>query len=204
MKKTFSIAVSSLIALSIMVTSLHAQLIVDVTGTAGSGSTTWTFSGSAVAAGSTGAAFQTDPTGGNDAGNWLDFAEYTDVNNTNFSIASGSASVSVNGTSNESLTGIYIDTDSAADPTADDWGIAVANNLAFSVGDSVSWSGAVDIGIDLNDLDNTALPVTYTTSNIGGSGAALSMQMNIIPEPSSLGILAACSAALLIFRPRRH
>ena len=132
----------------------NAAILLDVTGVAGSGTTTWTLSGSTTA--SSPAFFRTNsgstfnlidtlelfsPNDGN-------FIADAGISDTVFSLLSGSATITA-GSNSESLSGIFLDDD---DSIADDLGFSVLSSLSYSVVDTISMSGTFTLGVDLNQL----------------------------------------------------
>ena len=151
-----------------------ASLIVDITGVAGSGETTWTFSGSTTAVGT---GFFDD---GNDPRNdatWQNIGNYTNINDLRLTNVSGFASLTIAGAT-RSIDLVYIDDDPI---TEDDFGVGVSgtSDFSFSDGDLVSWTGSLTaIGIDLNNINLAGIPVTLFGSQYGSNGN-LALQVNI-------------------------
>lgn len=176
----------------------QAALIVDVNGLPGSGQTTWTFSGSAIASGN-GNFFRTPGSGNND-NMWQDIGSFTAIQDANFFFSGGAASISINSGTPVAITAAYFDND---DGLSDDWTAAVASNLLFNPGDVVSWTGVATINSDVNFLFDTSLPAQFTSSNFSpGTGLALQLNVSPVPEPSA-ALLLLGSGAMLLLRRRR-
>lgn len=191
-------------------------LVIDVTGTSGSGVTTWTFSGSSVVtsgnagfcgtncAGSFGLQLF-DDTGWENVGNYV-----SNVFNFQTVIATSStAGVSVNGGTAQTIDRLYLDDDPGG--AIDDFGIGVIGaDLLFSTGDTVSWSGALQMAVDLSALAPDGLPASFTTSNFWnsllGGRAGLGMTLNIssgVPEPAVLALMSL-GLAFMGFKQHRN
>jgi len=178
-RQTLFIAFTSLLFAS----AANATLILDITGTAGSGQTTWTFSGSAVSGGSgdfdDDANIESTDVGGS---HW-DLAKFTVgfLNDLQITASSSNATLTI-GTTTRAIEDAYIDTD--IDPgELDDIGVGVSgsNNFNFAPGDVVSWTGFMTVGLDLNSL----IAGTYNTDVYGVNAGVLDLQVNIVPEPST-------------------
>lgn len=179
-----------------------ASLIVDITGVAGSGETTWTFSGSTTAVGT---GFFDD---GNDPRNdatWQNIGNYTNINDLRLTNVSGFASLTIAGAT-RSIDLVYIDDDPI---TEDDFGVGVSgtSNFRFSDGDLVSWTGSLTaIGIDLNDINLAGIPVTLFGSQYGSNGN-LALQVNIgggiaVAEPATLALFGVGLIGIAVARRR--
>ncbi|MEJ6394919.1 VPLPA-CTERM sorting domain-containing protein [Gymnodinialimonas sp. 2305UL16-5] len=185
--------------LGAFVSPAAASLVINVDGAIGSGFTTWTFSGSAVARDS--GRFSADDTF-QSAEQFFDLGDFTDVDSfdvpDNGGAVFGNAVISVD-TQLRNIDAILIDDDNTG---LDDLGIGVDGNrdLAFDLGDLVAWSGVLTVeGIDIGDLDEGGLGQTFTTSFFGGNRRdALDLQLVIggaeiapVPLPASLPMLLA-------------
>ena len=174
--------------------SSNGGLILNATGIAGTGSTTWTFGGNSTATGSGTFAFDS---GGapSSSQTWDNFSsDYTIVNNTWFT-TTGAATLFV-GAVSRNIDSIYIDEDAGGDDIA--IGVDGATDLPFASGNLVQWAGSVIVDIDVNDL----IAGSYSSTDLGG----LELQLNVsaVPEPSGF-LLAGMTLCYLIWvrRPRR-
>lgn len=194
-------------ALFLAAPAANAALVAYITGTPGSGFTTWSFSGS-TAAGVSGFFQDGDSLNFNDA--WQDIGEFTDLNDfENFAVA-GTAEIMI-GSASRAMDLAYIDSDSGT--SADDWGVGVigSTDFEFEPGDIVSWSGFLSVtGIDVNDLNNSGLPITFITSNYDDIPGNLDLELTIeaiapIPIGPTLPLMAAGIGCLgLVRRMRRQ
>ncbi len=126
------------------------------------------------------------------------------IQNALFPILLGNATITIGGNS-ETITHIWLDDDGGDDPPADDFGIRVATVLGFNENVASQWTGAVTVGVDLNQLivgtyvsvDNGtgALPRFHITSD------PIQLTIAAIPEPSTALMLSLGLAGLAI-RPR--
>ncbi|MGB3507996.1 MAG: hypothetical protein WBA93_01875 [Microcoleaceae cyanobacterium] len=183
----------------------EAVLLVNINGTAGSGQTTWVFSGSAVAGGS---GFFEDDTelSSNDA--WQNIGNYTTVNDLESPPISSNAILSINSITRD-IDIPYIDNDSGVN--ADDFGVGVSGSEDFNffAGDLVSWSGSLVAAIDINDLSESGIPVVFNTNNYGGEDNILDLEVRIgvpvasTPEPATILGLLTFSTVALASRYRR-
>ena len=191
-------AIAGIAGLAIASTA-NAQLFIDVVGQPGSGFTTWTFSGSGIAAldgeirtnaDNTFSAFDTGqfPFG-------QDTILDTSIQDQVFALT-GNASITVGGTT-EPITGIFLDDDGGS---ADDLGIRAANLLPYLTDDASSWSGSGTVNVDLNAF---ALD-TWSLNGNDGQAIFIADETIItfrIPAPGAAGLLGV--AGLAATRRRR-
>ncbi len=162
----------------------HAALEVYITGTPGSGQTTWEFRGSSVAGL---AGFFEDGIGIANDDAWQNIGDYTTLNDQEITTVVGSATLTIAGVT-RNIDEAYIDNDGSGTPD-DDFGVGVdgATNFTFVAGNTISWTGSLVVtGIDLNDVDETALPTSFTTDNYGGAPGTLAMTVFIGTAAPSL------------------
>ena len=192
-------------------TPSNADLVLDITGVADSGVTTWIFSESDIAG--TPEAFNFEPNFGMFGGDpVLDdsiFAEQGDMfkptwNSENTFVAppSGATVTTPNGTRNIDL--IYL---KEREPR-DDIGFYVSGDtdLEFATGDEVSWTGSIDLNIDINEMNEGS----YTYDYFAFKFDSLVLTVNIaesdgsaVPEPSAVLFLGLSGIAILTRRRRR-
>ncbi len=179
-----------------------AGLIIDIVGTPGSGSTTWTFSGSTSAY--TSGTFSVEGSEGFNGGDTNQPGELSTGNDKNFIIptsmddqlfirTSGGASITTpNGT--QQLTEIFLDDDGVA---KDDVGFHTATALGYASSDVVTWSGSNVFGVD---MDTFAIGSFGRTRYASATPYFVAVGVNnliintatatAIPEPSTFSILA--------------
>lgn len=188
--------------------SANAALLLEISGTPGAGTTTWTFSGSAVANGS--GSFSSNLTF-DLSEQWHDVGNYTDLDL--FSVPddggsiSGVATLSV-GATTLGIDSVFVDSDAGG---LDDFAVGVSGgtDLAFIAGDLVSWTGTLIVaGIDLNRLDASPLPATFNSSNFGDVRGVLDLTLTIteataVPLPAGAP-LALTGMAVLGLASRRR
>ncbi len=169
------------------INSANAALVVDITGVNGSEETLWTFSGSATA-GNNGFFEDGDDLAFQDA--WQNIGNYTTENDLEITQVSGLATLSI-GATTRNIDLAYIDGDAVS---GDDFGVGVdgTTNFTFSAGDLISWTGALTVaGIDLNDLNESGLPITFNSNNYGGAANTLDLNLNIGQPISNVPVPAA-------------
>lgn len=168
-----------------------ATLVVEIQGVPGSGRTTWSFSGSTIA-GKAGY-FES----GDDLTNhWRSIGEYTAINDFEDTSVHGDASIIVGGRVRP-IGLAYVDSDAAMGE--DDFGVGVVgpDDLTYSAGDRVSWSGTLTASIDVGDLASNGLPNTMTADEVAHSGpGTLDLQVRIFDTRSKDSILRFLPAIL--------
>lgn len=184
---------------------VHADLVLEIYSANGGNATRWEFSGSDTMTGGTGE-FSIGALSGFPASEWANIGNYTGVNNTNFGIISGSATISRTRIRppqppeviTRDIVSHYIDTDFT--PGGDDFGISVsgASDLSIGIGDLVEWSGTQFSNVAYTDLTVG----TYNASDFGTGSLALTIVV-AVPEPSGLA-LAAFGVVGIAFRRRRR
>ena len=193
----------------LFVGSSVAALTVDISGTAGSGTTTWIFSGSQTANG--------DGAFGNLGSDTIpdfnsQFADLGDFAISNLLVApvlSGDAAVTVEGGTTNTLTieNVLVDDDGDSDDLGFDFG---GPTLSFMTGDLVTFSGSAVVDLDLSELSASGLPFFASTSgSSGGLNSALSLDLSItetsaVPLPAGLPLLLLGIGALGAAGARRR
>jgi hypothetical protein len=184
-----------LITLSLLVASAaQATMVIDISGVGGSGETTWTFSGSATAGGAGDFDDDTNIESTDLNGSHWDLASFTSIflNDTQVAASFSNATLTIAGVT-RAIEDAYIDTD--IDPGEfDDIGVGVSGstNFDFAVGDLVSWTGFMTVGIDLNSL----IAGSYSTDVYGTDPGVLDLTVNIVPEPSTAVLILLGLAGL--------
>ena len=178
-------------------TTAAAELVLVVTPGPVAGQTTWTFSGDGLSQ-----AANLLQTGTGEANSWQNAPgnfQYTTINNTNFGILSGSATISdADQTVNIDL--IYIDDDGALQD--DDIGFSVDTEMSFGAGETISWTGSVVVGIDIVDVTESGpFNVIYTGANLA---SLPSLNWTVVPEPSTLTLAGLGLIGLLTCGWRRR
>jgi hypothetical protein len=186
-----------LITLSLLLASAaQAMMVLDISGVAGSGETTWTFSGSATAGGAGDFDDDTNIESTDLDGSHWDLASFTSIflNDTQVAASFSNATLTI-GAVTRDIEDAYIDTD--IDPgELDDIGVGVSGstNFDFGIGDLVSWTGFMTVGIDLNSL----IAGSYSTDVYGADPGVLDLTVNIVPEPSTAVLMLLGLAGLRI------
>lgn len=191
MKKLYFLLLATL---SFYANPAYAVLEVFITGTPGSGATTWTFVGSDTARDS--GYFEYDNNlGTNDA--WQNIGDFTNVGDLELETVTAGATLTIAGVT-RNIDIAYIDTDNGAN--ADDFGVGVSGStqFTFSAGDTISWAGSlVATGIDINDISLAGVPVTLTGNDYGGTANALTLNVHIGTNPPA-ATSASVSTPLLV------
>jgi hypothetical protein len=182
-----------LTTLSLLVASAaQATLVLDISGVAGSGETTWTFSGSATAISFGDFDEDSDINNTDQFGSHWDLGDFSiDLNDTQVAPSFSNATVTI-GALTRNIDDAYIDTDLQFD----DIGIGVdgLGNFEFNTGDLVSWTGFMTVGIDLNSL----FTGSYSSDVYGVDPGQPDILVNIVPEPSTAVLMLLGLAGLRI------
>ena len=203
----YSFLPASLLAFCVAIPTAQAGLIIDVSGVAGSGDTTWVFTtvtpGTASVDGTirdaSNATFNAADTGQFPFG--LDTILDTSIQDTVFSL-SGNATVTVGGNS-QLITGIFLDDDGGS---ADDLGIRTFADLAYLAGDTSSWTGSGTVNIDISAF---ALG-SWSLNSSDGQAMFIDdpiivnfIETTAVPAPASLALLGIGALAWGLGRRRR-
>ena len=170
---------------------VRAELVIDISGVPGSGTTLWEFSGSAT---STSAGnFVSGEISGSSV--WGDIGDpFTpDINLLREATSTGASITTASGT--RDIDRIYVDWDASSND--DDFGIGVAGttHLLFGAAETVSWTGSFSHSIDVQDL----VEGSYSSNEY--FGLDLTLNITHIPEPASLLLFGSFMATG--FRRRR-
>lgn len=181
----------------------HATMMLEISGTPGSGETTWVFSGSDTARGTE--QFNAGTIGA--GGSWQDVGDYVTsaYDNAGISLISGIVTIQVNGSASNTIDRIRLDHDEP--PALDELGFGfptLSSDLPFTNGDVVSWAGTAVVPVDLNDL----VPGEFGSSAFGTIGTdILTLEGCVltaggecpasVPEPST-GLLLVTGGLLAI------
>ncbi|MEM6333953.1 MAG: PEP-CTERM sorting domain-containing protein [Planctomycetota bacterium] len=181
-----------LAGLLVATSKTQAQLELDIAGIPGSGQTTWTFSGSTTAFEIGG--FDADSSDGQTFPNPGDFVKTLDL--VELPALSSNAFLTVN-SDTEAITAVGVDDDTMGivpGGNTDDIGVGLANQLSVADGDTVSWTGSLVVGFDLDEFNLG----TFGPSSSGLTGTILEqLTIREVPEPSSLALLSVGGVALL-------
>jgi len=201
-KYSLTLITATAIGLSLgVVETAQASLLVNVTGTPGSGQTIWVFSGSSTA--SSNGVFGLTPSDSPEE--WRNVGDYvadTSLNEISISPSSGSASIT-NSQETRSISLIGIDYDgNSSSSNNDDFGIGVANQpLNIITGDLVSWTGTLLLPLDITQFKLG----TYGPAQGGAIGGLTDIQLTFksVPESTSIiGLLVAGTFGLALCRPK--
>jgi hypothetical protein len=192
-----------LVAMGILIApAAHATMVLNITGVGGSGETTWTFSGSATAGNASTLDFDDDNNindqGDTDVnGSHWDLGEFTVANLDDFQVIGSSRTGMLTiGSVTKEIYYAYIDTDTGFDDIS--VGVNGGGNYEFNLGDVVSWTGSMVVAVDIDDL----VQGSYTTSRYGATNGALDVQVNIVPEPTTAGLMLLGLGGLAMFDRR--
>ncbi|MDG1873926.1 MAG: PEP-CTERM sorting domain-containing protein [Mariniblastus sp.] len=208
--KHFFILVVSALAVAMSTTFCAADLVLDISGVAGSGVTTWEFSGEDVAGAPEQFNFEVGALSGFGDPPLDDsiFAQQGDLfkttwNSTDNKFMDVSAGITVTTAAGTRNINKFFCKENFA---LDDIGFYVdgSSDLEFAIGETVTWNGSLDLSIDLNDFNQGS----YTFNYFAFIFDTLDLTVNIseasaVPEPStSLYIGLTCLTVLLRRRKR--
>lgn len=179
-------------------TTAQSTLMIDVTGAPGSGTTTWLFSGAAMAEGDgtvrteTVDSFNLDDTfdvirpGGPGS-----FITDPSIQWELFPLMSGSASLTI-GADTRSILALLLNEHSPR--SEDQLGIRVDSSLDYLAGETSSWSGSLLIGVDINQLsEGTFINQRFLNPEPNFAGPAGDVLMTVtstaVPEPTTFALL---------------
>lgn len=183
----------------------NADLIVDITGFVGEGTTNWIFSGAEVA----GAGEDFDSGFLSDFGSvWVNQGDFLNSGwtNTNIVPPSGATVTTSRGTRNIDL--LYMaeqgDGPDGSDPGKDDFGIGVEGpgNLAFDSGETVTWTGSFVLNEDIGNMKEGSFRYDYFANIFDTLTLTVNISYSTVPEPSGLLVLGWSGVALLGRRRR--
>ena len=197
-----------LIAMLMTTSATQADVIIDITGTPGSGTTTWTFSGSATVGGAGPIIIDDDDS--DVSFGWNVGAAFYSGSNTNIDFSATTATFSAGGVP-YTIFGIGA-VDGFSSPA--DFGIAIDDatptefNYSFASGTALtSFSGSGTAAVDINDFASGSTSATnwgFGSTIQGTLPVTFNNNATAIPEPSSLLLLAmACGAAGVRARRRK-
>ena len=173
----------------------RAQLNMTLSGTPGSPVVTASFSGSATATsafggGITAIAWEFTPTAYNPFP-----PQITGLNFGVFNFTSGSATITINGTTHN-MAGVFLQ-DSSNSPEAgkERYGTTGFSYGPVTVGQPFQWAGTATFDLSSKGLTFSDL-TPGTTGTFGSDLFGLPGSLTIVPEPSSLALLLGCGLAL--------
>lgn len=180
----------------------NAELIVTLDDLGG-GNARFTFSGSDVVGG--GASFFEENVVFS-ANSWsAPSNNYTTINATRFDRVTGTAQIDVDGAF-RSIDRVFIDTDADTGSSEDEFGVGVdVSDLAFSAGQTVTWSGFMDI-TGFTDYASDFIVGTYSYNEwqegaaVTGFEMTLTVNSSAVPEPSTYLLFLIASFGGVIYR----
>lgn len=203
----FILSTASLLVVFAFSVAADADLIVDITGVPGAGTTNWVFSGSEVA----GAGEDFDSGFLSDFGSvWVNQGDMVNSSwrsDPNIVPPLGVTITTSYGTRNVDL--IYLteqgDGPDGSDPGKDDFGVGVdGTSLRFDAGETVTWAGSVVLNEDIQ----TMKPGSYSYNYFANIFDTLDLTVNIsysgVPEPSACGILGLAGLLMSLRRKQRR
>ncbi len=213
MKKKLTMGIITSLFLMGAASLANAALILSVEGVAGTGFTTWSLSGSSTVnqdgtirtnVGSDNFSlddtFEPDVTG--------DFiTNGTSIPSDALYSITGSAFITV-GTDTQAITNIYLDQDGSRD----DFGIRTTSALSYLTGETSSWTGSFNVGLDIGEFNVGSYQLNTTQLNGGGFLFALpnEVQLNFtesgpnpVPEPTTMILFGSGLAGLVGTRMRK-
>ncbi|MBF2058499.1 MAG: hypothetical protein IGQ45_15100 [Cyanobacterium sp. T60_A2020_053] len=191
------LAVGVLASLVTMTDGAEGAVLVNVTGTPGSGETTWTFSGSATV---TNAPIDIDDNDGGVSWGWVVGSPFYTGTNTNLDFTSTSATLS-DGTTTYDILGVgaeFTNPDELFGIAIDD-ATASQGNYGFPAGTNLSFSGFGIAPVDINEFASGTTTTNQWASNLSDLQGNLPVEFTVgdiatTPEPSLLFALIGLSA----------
>jgi hypothetical protein len=182
-RRLWSLALAALLS-QCTSSGAHADLVINIAGASGGTETFWTFSGSTTAA-LNGTIRVTDSPGTSDGDTWeMDGNPIaSSIVDSLFTATGGSATITV-GSTTRNITQIFLDDDS---PDEDDFGIRVDNALNYLADDATSWTGTLILPVSIDDLQLGSYTSLFNAPSFA-SGAG-SIDINVVPEPSSMAMI---------------
>jgi len=186
--------------------SVQADLVLNIKGVPGSGTTTFEFvtfiggsgttSGSGTVRTNAGSTWSTSDTTQFGTGNGIANSSYQD---TVFAMTGG-ATITV-GLTTETMTGIFLDDDGTGQ--GDDIGVRVANAIPYASGETVTWTGTGTVaGLDINDFVEGTFQMDFGALWLLDQDNTV-VNISAIPEPSGLAVLGSIVAFGLMGWRRR-
>lgn len=197
-------AVACMAATGAVASSVNAFTI-DISGTSGTGQTTWLFGGSVTA--DDDGFFDYDENL-NARGVFLNIGDFTTLDDLEVNTVTGDAALSIGAVSRD-IDLVYVDGDATAG--GDDLAVGVTGSSFFSfvLNDILALSGSLLVtGIDISDLAEGGLPYFATTQTLGFSDATIPVNLSIrelasVPLPAGLPLLVAGLGGLCLLRTRK-
>lgn len=192
---TVFVRILLVLALALCSSSVHADLIINVTGTPGSSSSFWEFTTSGATTALASSSFQANNFGNpkkmGDERAWIG-GDFTDLSGNTWTTGNFSGiDVLIDGVAFEP-DALYLATRNAGDALSLSLG---TTEVAIQTGDVLSWSGSANLAIAFDALNSGS----FTTGSTLG-GVPIQLNISAVPEPTSG--LFMFSAGFLFLRRR--
>ncbi len=199
------------IAVLAMASTANADLILNISGVAGTGVSNFEF---VTGVAGTTTLNSTVRTNAANTWSWGDTTQFgasdgiADITiQDQIFVLTGSASLTV-GTVTENITGIFLDDDEAdGNPgnAGDDIGVRVANQINYGRDESVTWTGTGSINLDITAFVEGTFQMDHGTRwRLDSGNTVVNIRQVPVPEPSSgIAVIGLAAVGLVVRRQRR-